>query len=528
MLTGRNHGVLRLLPVIIVALAAIHLYRPPSRAAELEVSPDSVEYAVAARRLATTGRYEIRVNGRPLPPRYPPGFSAIFLAPVYALAPGNIGNGIFAVWAAACGAALLVYLIGSKLAGPWGGVFAAVIFLHHAEMMKYTQLVMTDIPAVLLGLTACLVYLRIRSRPTTAAYFGGGVICALSIAIRPLTGILAIPFVFEILRTRRHGWVRDLAAIALPCAAVVLLNGLYQQHAFGDWRRTGYQFWLPVPYDYFSLTFSPRYLGQNFARFNDYLVWAPLAMGTLGAIALCRRRSPHLLPVVAFTVLGALPLSVVHLFYFFTDIRFHFLGLTLVCLLAGCGAAVLIPEALRRQLWFMLPLACLTILVPRLPSFPLDDQPPMRFAVATTAARLLPGNAVLISGIDPPYLEELFVRGTARKVLPISRDTPYAAAVLARHRIAQLDPPPHNAADHACPGLVAGGAERLYPFTAEQGVTQLSQWIDAGVPVYAELLSTGPDQPGRRALSAAFRFTPASQDYPWLVRLEPIAPLPGK
>src|SRR4051812_9670998 len=55
-----------LIPILIVLFAGIHLYCPPARVAELEVIPDSVEYAVAAHRFATTGRYEIWVNGEAL------------------------------------------------------------------------------------------------------------------------------------------------------------------------------------------------------------------------------------------------------------------------------------------------------------------------------------------------------------------------------------------------------------------------------------------------------------------------------
>src|ERR1700722_18237324 len=102
-----------LLPILIVLLATVHLYCPPAQVAELEVDPDSVEYAVAGHRFASTGRYEIVVNGQALPSRYPPGFSVLFLAPVYAFAPGQIGNGIFAVWMAGILAALFAYLIGN-------------------------------------------------------------------------------------------------------------------------------------------------------------------------------------------------------------------------------------------------------------------------------------------------------------------------------------------------------------------------------------------------------------------------------
>lgn len=509
----------RLLPVLIVLLASIHLYCPPTRAAELEVIPDSVEYAVAAHRFATTGRYEIVVNGQALPPRYPPGFSVLFLAPVYALAPGNIGNGIFAVWIAGMLAALFAYLIGSKLAGPWGGVFAAVLLLHHPQFVSYTQLIMTDVPAVALGLITGWLFLHVRSQPKALTYLLAGCVVAVSAAIRPLTGVLVVPFLVDLVWIRRPGIWKHLSALGLPIGLAIAGTSFQQWHDFGDFRRTGYQFWLAVPYDYVSLVFSRRYLHDNLQLISWGPVKMPILLGLIGICSLAIKRGPQLKNAALFLLVGVLPLSIIHLFYFFRDIRFHFLSLALLCVLGGAGAAALIPHRVRQRLWPAPWLVALTLLIPRINQNLPDDQPRIRYQVAMAAAKSIPENAVLISGSDPAYLEQIVARGTTRRILPINRETPYAKALLTPVRIAYLNPPPRGAADQQCPGLVNGGARKLYQFTADEEIGRLKDWVRQGVPVYVELLSTPREHPSALALQSAFQFVPISADLPWLVRL---------
>jgi hypothetical protein len=285
---------------------------------------------------------------------------------------------------------------------------------------------------------------------------------------------------------------------------VAVGTALYQWRAFGDWHRTGYQFWLAVPYDYASLTFSPRYLGFNLEIVRkDQLILLPILFGILGVISLWRKRAAGLSPIAQFVILAIIPLSLVHLFY----------------LLAGAAMAAMIPGRFRRRFWLALPLLALLILLPRIGENPLEEGPSIRHRVATAASRLLPENAVLISRIDPVYLEEMVCRGTSRRIIPLDRQTPYASAVITSHRIALLTPPPKNAGDHACPGLVNGGAERLYAATADEEIGQLKAWVREGVPVYLDLLSAGPQEKSRVMIGKAFRLVPVSDAEPWLVRL---------
>ena len=87
----------RLLLLLVLLLAGWTLWRSPWSASNLAIVPDSVEYAIGAQRLVTVGRYDLEIEGVSFPPRYPPWFSALFLAPAYALAPSELGIGILPV-----------------------------------------------------------------------------------------------------------------------------------------------------------------------------------------------------------------------------------------------------------------------------------------------------------------------------------------------------------------------------------------------------------------------------------------------
>src|ERR1700681_2044675 len=81
----------------LLVIAAVWLYRTPYNASNLEVPPDTVEYALAPLQFLETGRYEIIVDGRGLPPRYPPWFPVLFILPAYVLFGHEPGNAILPV-----------------------------------------------------------------------------------------------------------------------------------------------------------------------------------------------------------------------------------------------------------------------------------------------------------------------------------------------------------------------------------------------------------------------------------------------
>src|SRR5947207_12908427 len=92
---GRSGELVPLL--LILLLAFVWLYRAPYNASGLEVTPDAVEYALAPLQLLETGHYEIILEGRPLPPRYPPWFPATMLTPTYLLFGHDPGTAILPI-----------------------------------------------------------------------------------------------------------------------------------------------------------------------------------------------------------------------------------------------------------------------------------------------------------------------------------------------------------------------------------------------------------------------------------------------
>src|SRR6185436_4539403 len=100
-----------LLVLLLAAVAGFKLWRSPHSASNLEIVPDSVEYTVAAERLTAHLGYTIVVDGVTRPPRYPPWFSAAMLAPVLALARGELGAAILPVFACGVLAVLAAFAI---------------------------------------------------------------------------------------------------------------------------------------------------------------------------------------------------------------------------------------------------------------------------------------------------------------------------------------------------------------------------------------------------------------------------------
>ena len=149
--------------------AAASFYRSPYNASNFTLIPDSVEYASGGFNIADAGRYKIEINGKQLPPRYPPWFSLLIAAPSYLIAGDEPGNPIYAVLLFALIGVVAAYSIGTQMFGIGGGVLLASIIMASPLYRHYAREVMADVPACALMLLACALYLRITSgRYTTA------------------------------------------------------------------------------------------------------------------------------------------------------------------------------------------------------------------------------------------------------------------------------------------------------------------------------------------------------------------------
>lgn len=98
------------------------LYVRPYQASELRIVPDSVEYAVSANRLVTLGAFNLEIEHRGYPSRYPPWFPVLFVAPTYLLAGPDLGNAIYPVTLFAMAGLFAAWMVGCRFGTSWSGL----------------------------------------------------------------------------------------------------------------------------------------------------------------------------------------------------------------------------------------------------------------------------------------------------------------------------------------------------------------------------------------------------------------------
>lgn len=514
----RGLGVWLLIVAALIVLAVGRYYVSPEWASELWISPDEVEPAAAAQRLATLGRLDIELAGRTWPIRYPPLF-ALLLTPAYLVAPGKLGAGIFVALAFAVGAVLASAWIGRAMGGNRAGLFAGLAVLLHPLLARQATTLTTDIPASAAALACCALFVTTagptacnRAR-TLRRYLLAGLMIALAIGLRPMSAVVVLPWLWLIFRRSGDRLLR-LGALLAPVAVLVVATALYQYAWFGDFRRTGYQFWAPVPLDYFSLTFSPRYLAANLNVWLEPRGWPVLLLGLAGVIVLWARPRPSDRAALLAAALTALPLSAVHLFFCFSYLRFHDLMLYFACLFA---AVATVRVARDRRLVA----ALATLLVVLVVAVSLTAErgfPPRKRLIADAIRAGTEPDALIISGIDAVYLQAAALKDSRRDLLPAGRWAEYANKLAAWRRIDDPQPPPAHFADHRCPGLLAGGAFDVFPITAMESPEAVIDILRSGRPVYMDLMTSRPEDPGWAGFWSRVEPIPVPQS-PYLARL---------
>ena len=496
MLASRTSWLTRGWPLLALLLvAAVWLYRSPYSASNLEVPPDSVEYAIGALQFLDTGRYEILIQERALPPRYPPWFSLLILFPTYALFGSEPGNAILPVTLLAVAGVGFAWAIGRRISGTAGGVFAGLALLFLPTYSMWAAYVMTDVPCTAIMLAVCLLYLRLRSGPASAAlFFGAGILIAIATLFRPVLAAMLVPVGAVILLERRH-FLQRCFVLLLPLAAAAAATLVYNARTFGSPTRNGYHFWTAVPSDYPALAFSLANVPMN-ARVvagPAFLVLAAIAIAAWlfartrcePTVAAARRPLGHLL---TFVLLTAGPILLFHLLYFFPSDRFHLPLLAGVAVIAGSALGLLIDER-RSNLFKLLIPAVLTLVIAARLATP--SPVPHRRAAADFIRSHTPANAIVISAIEPVYMDRLVAWKSERTVVPLSRNVEYASKVIAPTRIKNPQPPPRDWRDHRAPGLINGGAREAVPFVASEQVERLVGGAKTGRPIYLDITDVG-------------------------------------
>jgi hypothetical protein len=525
-----------MLPVLVLLAAAPWLFRTPWSASELGYTPDAIEYALTAHRFAREGRFCIEIEGVCYPSRYPPFFSILFLAPIYRLWPAEIGAGILPVFAFAMLGVLSAFRIGERFAGPWGGLWSAALLVTTPQYRELGREVMSDVPAAALILAGCWLYLAGpgSSGPAQERSPGhialAGAIGGLASAMRVLAGAILLPFLWSLVRARVRGGgagpvatipsaaaggsprpdvprrrtgacgaVASLFMLLGPTIAVHAATAAYNHAVFGDWARTGRHFWRPVPFDYPEMLVSLAYVVPNLAWLADPRTVVALAGGCLGALAIRATGSrPALAAFLCYAALAAGVPAAIHLVYFFYDMRFYLPVHALLAVLAGAGLGAAMPASLRARAGAPAALAAGIVLAAAAwrAGIGIDPVPTSR-VLAESAARHTPEGSVVISAIEPPYLEHVLAQhGARRRVVPLSRRVQYALSLVAPARIDAPSPPPRSVLDVRSPGLVRGGARDVVSYTPEDDVARLESWVRSGVPVFLLAGYIAPDDPG--------------------------------
>jgi 4-amino-4-deoxy-L-arabinose transferase-like glycosyltransferase len=477
--------------VLLLLTACVWLYRTPYSASNLEIPPDTVEYALSALQLVETGRYEIVVEGRGLPPRFPPWFPALVIAPAYLLFGQEPGNAILPITLLAVAGVGFAYAIGKRISSSVGGVFAGLALLILPSYSRWAIQVMADVPCTTLVLAACLVYLRLRAKPESAlTYLGAGTLVAITTLFRPVSAAMLLPFLLVVVRPRKEIWLRALSLLA-PMAAAAAATFAYNAATFGSPFRDGYKFWVPVPMDYPSMIFSLSYIRVNltviallgFPILVSVCVAAVFLARTFRPAAFAAAREPFR-AVLLFFVLATGPILLFHLVYFFPDDRFYLPILAGLAVPAGAMVALLAGHGRETIFKVLLPALFLITIAARVAT---PEPGPQRRLAAERVRQHTPENAVVISGIDPVYLGRMAAHGSARRIVPISRDVEFAWALLVRKRVNDPRLSSFKGPD-ILPALelLRPHAEEAVRFVASERMDELASEVGQGTPVFFE------------------------------------------
>lgn len=515
---SKTSGPVGPLVVLLSAIAAVVLYQSAYNASDLIPPPDAVEYALGAHRFVSEGSFTIAVQGQRFPPRYPPWFSVIFLAPAYEILGSEPGNAIYPIMFLGIAGIIIAFFLGRRISGDNGGVLAGLAVLSLPTYRLLGRRVMTDVPCAVLLLGICLVYVHIRTsiEKRSSLFLLAGILIALSALIRPLASAAMLPFllvVFSAPRLREK--LLFIAYLVGPLCLGAIATLIYNALTFGSMSRNGYQFWEPVPFDYLWLTLSPSYVATNLKT-----LWAtklPLLFGGL-FLALginCRFRNRQasidvihwrrIRAALEFLLLGTVPIVVFHLFYYWREFRFYLPALSVAAAFMGAIVGGWLSKIPRVALLTIL-IATLVILSDR--RFSAHESPPYRRLAVDRIRDYTPNTAIIIAAIEPVYLEYMVGKGSHRRVIPISRNIEYANRLIVRRKIPNLTPRPRNSLDQRSQGLINGGAKEAVPYVAAENLDDLRAELTKGSRVFVETTSMTRADIEVLIASQKFRFLP--------------------
>ena len=533
-----------LIAVIVLILDIFGLYVPARFGTCWLVIPDALENAFCADNFIREGRYGFYLNGVLHPSRYLPWFPLLFLAPFQALT-GDVYGAVYGSWFAAAGLAAVMFLSCRQTTvrpGPAGardaacgglaGLLTFPVLLLSSFFIALTGYAMTEIPYLLFCVWAMILWTRLAVRPgvDVPSLVWCSVLIALGGSVRSSAyPMLALPCLLIFVRER--SWKRRFLLwllAALPTALVLLASNIFNWCVFGSPFRTGYHFWCPVPYDFMTLTFHPRYAMEYLPR----LVREKGFFLTMALLAVCaawfcvsraaRKEKLWSLPKwtaweasMAFALLQSAVIFVLYIVYFFYDKRMYLPILVMVLPPAASAAALLLRVFLKKRQTVCWILAGTAVALQVVAMRNLNDYHKALRGIPDDRAKLetlnamLPGNAVLLSAFNPAVADKFFQHGTGRRIIPVNRIHEYADKIAAPQKVKVCDPPPRNAFDNLAPGLLSQpGCYLPFPYALSDDPAFFEEIMknNAQVPFY---FITGTNRMAPKEIQAVLKFADA-------------------
>lgn len=536
----RRRVVVVLLLLLIAGHGAYFFYLSPELSRAFSHVPDGVEYTLAMQNLLDGHGYTLHLNGVDYPSRYQPWFSLLFVAPALLFAGGNVLCAWFGCFASGVVAIFAAFELGRRLGGVWCGLLLASVLGVFADFARFANVVMTEVPYTMLVIFAAVRWLKLcgRTETRTSDYLLFGLWCALAGALRStalvLSGIVLLPLVKR--RPRPAAAAKSLAAAWLPSLAVAAANLVYNKLVFGEFLRSGYHFWEPLPYDYPELTFGWKILVGNLSAYATRLNLWYLLIPALVFVSfrLWGRPAPEaakkLDAYALFVAAVAGITAAVYLPYFSVQERFFLPVRTLLMFGAAAAAAVAVASNFRKAAPAALGVASLLLSFAPWPDPGAEQQPHdrLRSAKIATLCRIsetLPENAVLLTVFQQGAAEYFFAGRSARRIIPMYRCYEYAQMVTAPRRV---PPPPGGFSaieDQNSRRYIADhGGARPYPLVFSEAPERIDALISSGTPVYVTSYTPMVSTYAYRVLSKRYRGVPAPRgDAPFAVfRLLPL------
>ena len=344
--------------LLVVAAGAWLRWAPPETVSDLLPWPDALEYEEGARSLLAGDGYQLAINGKSYPSRYPPGLS-LLIAPVFSLIGTAPGGGIWVVFLMALATIVTTWRLGLMLAGVWGGLAAGLLVSLSPLHVAWSQAVMSDVPATAIMSLLCLLAIRAADAgPRSTRWILLGIACGLGPVFRPAL-MAVVPGILLLVWMGHAGtkdslakFMRFLGGLGAAVVGSLALNAILTRTLL----LTRYDYWVE------ATIFDPKYIfaapqaGGEMPNFffliselagGGRLYPWPIAVLAVLGISLQFRDGGRKRQFAALGVVTIGATVALYSIYFWQSGRFLLPILPIVAVLAGYPLGARIPLQLR-------------------------------------------------------------------------------------------------------------------------------------------------------------------------------------